>query len=251
MGDKRLDEENLNESYTEFGQFKAGYGATGATTLSSFFGKFFSRRGRKFSKGGRLAGDAATASETFEGVPGIGVSRGLPKLPQVEYERKRRYKEYEDMDEYPEIGAALDIYADDSSQKNIVGDIFEVKTENEQLSVVVTDFLETSRLKEFIWDIIRNVCKYGDCFIENIVDLNNSDAGIQRIKILNPNYVSRVENQYGYLQNFLQEVPEAKSSFLPDPSQGMGQGTGKYIKLDKEQIVHFRTHTSDPNYYPY
>ena len=250
MGDKRLDEENLNESYTEFTQFKAGYGATGRGALAGFFGKFFSRRGRKHSKGGRLSGDAATTSDTFEGVPGIGVSRGLPKLPQVEYERKRRYKEYEDMDEYPEIGAALDIYSDDSTQKNIVGDIFDVRTDNEQLKTVVEDFIENSKLKEFIWDIVRNVAKYGDCFIENIVDLSNQDAGIQRIKILNPNYVSRVENKYGYLQNFLQEVPEAKSSFLPDPSQGMGQGTGKYIHLDKEQIVHFRTHTSDPNYYP-
>jgi hypothetical protein len=251
MGDKRLNEDNLNESYTEFGQFKAGYGATGSGALSSFFGKFFARRGRKFTKGGRLAGDAATTSDTFEGVPGIGVSKGLPKLPQVEYERKRRYKEYEDMDEYPEIGAALDIYSDDASQKNIRGEVFEVNGPNEQIESIVKDFLETAKIKEFIWDIIRNVCKYGDCFIENIVDLNNQDAGIQRIKILNPNYVSRVENKYGYLENFLQEIPEAKSAFLPDPSQGMGQGTGKYMKLDKEQVVHFRTHTSDPNFYPY
>tara|TARA_R110000824_G_scaffold102755_1_gene244533 strand:+ start:672 stop:2012 length:1341 start_codon:yes stop_codon:yes gene_type:complete len=155
------------------------------------------------------------------------------------------------MDEYPEIGAALDIYSDDATQKNILGDIFDVRTDNEQLKLVVQDFIEVSKLREFIWDIVRNVAKYGDCFIENIVDLSNQDAGIQRIKILNPNYVSRVENKYGYLQNFLQEVPEAKSSFLPDPSQGMGQGTGKYIHLDKEQVVHFRTHTSDPNYYPY
>ena len=38
----------------------------------------------------------------------------FPSLPESELNRKRRYDEYEKMDDYPEITAALDIYADDS-----------------------------------------------------------------------------------------------------------------------------------------
>ena len=241
---------NLNESYTEFPGYNLGTRDKGG--LAAFFSKFFATRGRKHSKGGRLAGDTFKTTDLYDSVPGIGISKGVPKLPQVEYERKRRYKDYEDMDTYPEIGAALDIYADDGTQKNITGDIFEVKSENELVVNVVTEFFKNIRLKEFIWDIMRNTCKYGDCFIENIVDLNNQDAGIQRVKVLNPNYLARVENEYGYLQHFLQEIPDSATAGATDPGFGTGgTGTGKYIQLDKEQVVHFRVHTSDPNYYPY
>jgi hypothetical protein len=252
MADKlnEHDDNLLDESYTEFPGYKIASGGRDLGRLSGFFAKFFARRGRK-PKHGRLAGDVLKTTDTFENVAGIGVSKGLPKLPQVEYERKRRYKEYEEMDEYPEIGAALDIYGDDSTQKNITGKIFEINTENEMVKESVEDFLHNVRLREFIWDIVRNVSKYGDCFIENIVDLNEPEAGIQRVKVLNPNYISRVENEYGYLKHFLQEMPDPKTAFAPDAQYGGGVGSGKFITLDKEQIVHFRIHTSDPNFYPY
>ena len=248
----RLDdnEDLLEESYTEFPGYKIGAGGRDLGKMSGFFAKFFARRGRKPKKG-RLAGDVLKTTDTFENVAGIGVSKGLPKLPQVEYERKRRYKEYEEMDEYPEIGAALDIYGDDATQKNITGEIFEIITENEMVKESVVDFLHNVRLREFIWDIVRNVSKYGDCFIENIVDLNNPDSGIQRVKVLNPNYISRVENEYGYLKHFLQELPDPRTAFTPDANYGAGVGSGKFITLDKEQVCHFRVHTSDPNFYPY
>jgi len=251
---ERLNEENnqLNESFTEFGAPKPGMYNPRAGTLRSWFAKFFARPGRPIAKGDRLAGDTVKTVDTFEGFgAGISISRGLPRLPQIEYDRKKRYKEYEDMDEYPEIGAGLDIYADDGTQKNIEGIVIEINTDHEVIRKTSEDFFKTIRMDDYIWDIARNVCKYGDCFLENIVDLNNPNAGIQRIKVLNPNYILRVENEYGYLKNFLQEVPDMKKSGSFD-SQSFGEGrTEKYIPLDKEQVVHFRVHTSDPNFYPY
>jgi len=84
------------------------------------------------------------------------------------------------------------------------------------------------------------------------MDINNSNKGVQRIKVLNPNFILRVENEFGYLTDFLQEIPNKNdfSSFHlhtgPD-----SVNKAKYISLDKNQIVHFRLHTSDPAYYPY
>jgi len=46
-----------------------------------------------------------------------GVQRNL-LLPQTEANRRRRYQQYEEMDDYPEIGAAFDIYADDCTQRD-------------------------------------------------------------------------------------------------------------------------------------
>ena len=86
------------------------------------------------------------------------------------------------------------------------------------------------------------------------MDVNNPDAGVQKIKVLNPNYIIRVEDDYGYLKTFLQQVPKSSNA---DPSQGAfdmstnSTKDAKFIELDKNQIVHFRLFTSDPKFYPY
>jgi hypothetical protein len=251
VGDQ-IDKNNLNESYTDFSNPRGNVAGQPISRLSAWFNKFFGvqTKGRPTEKGGRLAGDTLKSDDTFGGVPGFGVSRGIAKIPAVEYDRKRRYKEYEKMDDYPEIAAALDIYSDDGTQKTITGNIFEIECDNATIKEEVKRFLNHIRAREFIWDIVRNVCKYGDCFIENIIDLNNTKAGVQRIKVLNPNFIFRVENKYGYLKEFLQEVPDSNASFDSAQLEG-GGGTGKFLKLSKEQIVHFRIHSSDPNFYPY
>ena len=62
-----------------------------------------------------------------------------------------------------------------------------------------------------------------------------------------------MEDDYGYLKTFLQQIPTGS---IQDPSQGaydinQGQKDSKYIELDKNQIIHFRLFTSDPKFYPY
>jgi len=260
MADRQINEENnseesLNETYTEFPGYKGGTQGPGG--LSRFFYKFFagvSGRGRPKKQVDRLPGDVVKSAEIIPdeiATPSLGVSRSYPQLPAIEYERKRKYTEFENMDNYPEIMAALDIYADDSTQKTIEHKVFEVKAKTQEVEETVDAFLETIRLRDFIWDITRNVAKYGDCFIENIIDLNNPRAGIQRIKVLNPNYLIRKENEFGYLKGFMQEIPDQKSQGMNSSPMSTPQGSGKFLQLDKEQITHFRVHTSDPNFYPY
>ena len=251
MASKINNDNNLNESLTAFpmgnntGHLNAASGKS-----SGFFGKFFSTRGRKPKRGGRLAGDTVKSTDIFSDLPGIGISKGMIQMPQIEYDKKKRYGDYEKMDEYPEIGAALDIYADDGTQKHLNGDILHIDSGSQAAKKEIENFIRTTNLRQYVWDIFRNVAKYGDCFVENIVDLNNTSAGIQRLKVLNPNYITRVENQYGYLQKFMQEIPDVKAAGgAPDATNT--NGTGKYLDLNKDQISHFRIHTSDPNFYPY
>ena len=106
-------------------------------------------------------------------------------------------------------------------------------------------------MDKFLWDIIRNTVKYGDCFTELIVDINNPEEGIKKIKILNPNWILRVENEFGYLKKFLQEVPNMESLQYSEVGGDALERPVKYIELDKNQIVHYRLHTSDPIFYPY
>lgn len=258
---KNNENEILEESLTEFPE-PVGYGNNTSLFSGKFFSFFKSVFGTKKQSGpGRpprkattaLEGDSLTplGGDVFDsaGVGGISVSKGFARLPAIENQRTRRYKKFEFMDEYPEIGAAFDIYADDSTQEDIKGNSFVIKTTDKLIREEIEKFVKNTKLDYFMWDIVRNTVKYGDCFVENIVDLNNTAAGIQRLKILNPNFIYRVEDQYGYLQNFLQEIPEKGQSMYAGQTNPMSKKNT--IVLDKNQVVHFRRRTADPNYYPY
>lgn len=251
-------DENLKENIgaTEFPSSNS-YGADAVGyrgRFSAFFQKFFGgrKRGRP-STVHPLAGDAQSpATEVPEDYAGgFGKTNGGHALPRVETQRRSRYQDYERMDQEAEVGAALDIYSDDATQENTREEMFELNTENEVLKREVDRFIKQCRLDKHIWDIVRNVAKYGDCFVENVVDLNNTQAGIMRLKVLNPNYIFRVEDKYGYLKEFLQEIPSRRSAtdatqtFIPDKKKK------NIIALSKDQIVHFRRMTSDADYYPY
>ena len=200
-----------------------------------------------------MAGDTIVNPEVVYQRPGASptVIR-QPFIPELEMNRKNRYAQFESMDEYPEVGAAFDIYADDCTQRDTHNRRWAV-TANSQITIKkVEKLFETIKLDRYYWDITRNMVKYGDCFIELVMDLNNPKAGIQRVKILNPNYLIRVENEYGYLTDFLQEIPQKNmGSWNSFGYQSTTMEKSSYIGLDKNQLVHFRLHTSDPKYYPY
>ena len=184
---------------------------------------------------------------------GFTINRASPIYSEIERSRRARYQEYERMDEYPEVGAAFDIYSDDCTQKNIQEKRWTILSDNSQVVKEVEDLFEDIQLDRVYYDIARNTVKFGDCFMELILDVNNPLAGIQKIKVLNPNYILRVEDDYGYLKTFLQQIPDKNTI---DPSQppvdgGIGTKNSNYVELDKNQIVHFRMFTSDPKFYPY
>ena len=178
--------------------------------------------------------------------PLMSYSRNQPFIVEAEMNRKRRYDEYEKMDDYPEITAALDIYADDCTQKDTRNKLWVVDSDSIDAIEEVEDLFKKVKLDHYYWDIFRNSCKFGDAFVEVVANALDMTAGIQKIKILNPYFILRLEDKFGRLQTFLQEIPEKNSS----PGY-MYQGKSQYIELDRNQIVHFRLHTSDPKYYPY
>ncbi len=180
------------------------------------------------------------------------INRATPVYSEIERNRKNRYKEYEQMDEYPEVGSAFDVYADDCTQRDTQRRRWSVKSESPEVVQAVENLFEDIQLDRVYYDICRNTVKFGDCFLELIADINNPTAGIQKIKVLNPNYILRVENEYGYLKTFIQQIPEkisAEGSFESPGEYGIKDS--KFVELDKNQIIHFRMFTSDPKFYPY
>lgn len=251
----------IDEGYTEFGgpisRQVSKLRPTGL--IGRFFAKFMPSKGQlatvqALDDGGNpapihpLAGDTVINTDVIT-LPELEQSNHVI-LPELERARKDRYREYEGMDEYPEIGSAFDIFADEACQETLEKQKWDIETSDPLVREEIKNLFDTIDLEYFIWDIVRNTAKYGDCFVEIILDLDKPNAGLQRIKILNPSYIIRVENEYGYLIAFLQEIPE-KADWDSYGMQGYGMRGKNYIHLDKNQIVHFRLHTSDPSFYPY
>ena len=261
-----IKKEEINESgYTTFGgsENRAGSYYIPSGPIGRFFAKFFATKAQAqvqqaIDKGTVLpqAGDTVITTQVIKDTnidngPAVGGIARHPILPEMELNRKRRYKDYEEMDEYPEVGAAFDIYADDCTQRGTRSERWTIKSDNDLVVEEVERLFQNINLDKLLWDITRNSVKYGDCFIELIVDVNNPNEGIKKIKILNPNWVLRVENEFGYLKKFLQEVPDNQTIQYAEMATTNTSRPIKYIELDKHQIVHFRLHTSDPVFYPY
>ena len=254
-------DKEINESgYTTFGgNDRAGSYYTPTGPIGRFFAKFFATKAQPAAVAaidGKVdpdKGDTIVSTDVIKDAesPAIGGVNRNTILPQLEMNRRRRYTEYEQMDEYPEVGAAFDIYSDDCTQRGLRGEMWQIKSDKDLVIDEVQELFDQVNLDKIIWDITRNTVKYGDCFAELILDVNKPEEGIKKVKILNPNWILRVEDEFGYLKKFLQEIPDAKTAQY---SETMGVGNSKpvkYVQLDKNQIVHFRLHTSDPMFYPY
>ena len=260
-------EEKLNEDAIGATRFAAGSGSRGGPFFSpngrvgQFLSKFFATKAAPYmanqtDKGATpqapLAGDTVQNADVVktDTMPVGSLDRKALVLPELEKSRRERYKRFEEMDEYPEIGASFDIYADDASQKSLRGERWTIRSDSQLVIDEVKKCFDTLHLDRMYWDIIRNTCKYGDCFIETILDVNAPKKGLQRAKVLNPNFLIRVENEYGYLTDFLQEIPEDNDWEAYGSAAG-DMKSSKFITLDRNQIVHFRLRTSDPSFYPY
>ena len=261
----KVDEDAAGAGITTFGaggpDSKMGPYFYPSGRLGQFLARFFATKAAPYlnqqqtdrpTPQATLAGDTVSQGDvvTPGDMPMGTMSRTTLQLPEAEKNRRERYKRFEEMDDYPEIGTALDIYADDSTQKNLRNGRWTVQSESQMVVDEVNEMYDHIELDRVYWDIVRNVVKYGDCFIETILDVHNPRKGLQRIKVLNPNFVIRVENEYGYLTDFLQEIPD-KDDWSTYGSAGNLMAGSKYITLDRNQIIHFRLRTADPAFYPY
>tara|TARA_R110000782_G_scaffold102791_3_gene190126 strand:+ start:3298 stop:5157 length:1860 start_codon:yes stop_codon:yes gene_type:complete len=267
MANGMKNKENLNEDAIGSTRFSAGKESRGGPFFSpngrvgQFLARFFATKAAPYMANqtndgatpqAPLAGDTVVNADVVKTdmMPVGSLDRKALVLPELEKSRRERYKRFEEMDEYPEIGASFDIYADDSTQKSLRGERWTILNDSQLVIDEVQKCFEKLQLDRMYWDIIRNTCKYGDCFLETILDINAPKKGLQRAKVLNPNFLIRVENEYGYLTDFLQEIPD-ENDWAAYGSAADDMKSAKFITLDRNQIVHFRLRTSDPAYYPY
>ncbi len=95
------------------------------------------------------------------------------------------YRDVELMDAFPEIGAALDIYADESCVTNNDGQIINVISKSSRIKSIVEDLL-TNRLALQLTApmVIRAMCKYGNEYMLLNIDKENGVLGWKQMPVM-------------------------------------------------------------------
>jgi len=132
--------------------------------------------------------------------------------------RKRKYKEYERMDEKSiEVSAALTMYANDATAIDWnSGTNLWIESRDNELKRIGEELFDALDMPNTLWAITRDLCKYGNNFERLIFPRNNKGIpligpgntyGISQTRWANPKYIDRVENRYAKLMGFFDSDP--------------------------------------------
>ena len=129
---------------------------------------------------------------------------GLANSLRIEYGLMDRYSDYEEMDDYPEISSAHDVYADDATIPDILHNqrIWATSTDA-VVREILTDLLHNRlRVEEDVWGDTRGTAKYGNGYGEILL----GDDGVVALVPVPAPTVRRIEDKKGVLYGFVQDV---------------------------------------------
>lgn len=114
--------------------------------------------------------------------------------------RMKRYKDYRDMAEDTLISGALDLYADEATQRDHLEDATVwVDTHNEKVDAELRRMFEKIGIEEQGWGIARQTAKDGDFFLRPLASKNKGVIGME---FLDAEDVERVVDRYTQLVGF-------------------------------------------------
>jgi hypothetical protein len=112
------------------------------------------------------------------------------------YDRMARYSDFSEMEYTPEIGSALDIYAEESVAADENGNVLHIHSDNTKIKQLLDDlFFDTLNVDFNLTSWVRNLCKYGDHFLFNDV---SPEYGVINAY---PMPISEVEREEGFDPN--------------------------------------------------
>lgn len=112
------------------------------------------------------------------------------------YDRMARYSDFSEMEYTPEIGSALDIYAEESAAADENGNVLHIHSDNTKIKQLLDElFYDTLNIDFNLTSWVRNLCKYGDHFLFNDV---SPEYGIVNAY---PMPISEVEREEGFDPN--------------------------------------------------
>lgn len=144
-------------------------------------------------------------------------------------------------------------------QKDEDGNVFKVSCKSEAVKTEVEWVLRSRKMLNMnknSWSWFKNLCIFGDHFIENVVHPDNPKAGIAKVVPLPPESMYRIESTKGKLIEFQQskEGPDytalARAPMVTRAAESdLSQSAA--IRFPPSQIVHFRIGDDRKTFYPY
>ena len=170
-----------------------------------------------------------------------------------QYLRTMVYSDYDNMDYDAIVASALDIISDESTLKNDLGEVLQIRSNNEDIQQVLYNlFYDVLNIEFNLWSWIRQMCKYGDFFLKLEIA---EKYGVYNVIPYTAYHIERQEN-------YDPEHPNAVR-FRYSPEGIYAGGSGYYgvpntfdrdkeigIYFDNYEVAHFRLLT-DVNYLPY
>lgn len=147
--------------------------------------------------------------------------------------RLELFRDYDVMDNDSIIAAALDVYADESTTKNEMGDILTIRCDDENIKQILHNlFYDILNIDFNLWSWTRGMCKYGDHYLK--LDIT-PEYGIFNVAPISSYEMNRVENSDPNNPNYVKFQHEGAF------------GGGEY---ENYEVAHFRL-ISDANFLPY
>ena len=165
--------------------------------------------------------------------------------------RPQLYSDYDSMDTDAIIASALDILADESTLKNDMGEVLQIRSSDEDLQKILYNlFYDVLNIEFNLWPWIRNLCKYGDFFLKLEIA---EKFGVYNVI---PYTAYHIERQEAYDKENPASIrfrfsPEGVSASSYGYYQTPGsEDDGQSIFFDNYEMAHFRLLT-DTNFLPY
>jgi hypothetical protein len=112
------------------------------------------------------------------------------------YDRMARYSDFSEMEYTPEIASALDIYSEESVSPDEAGKTLHIYSDNSSIQQILNElFYDTLNVEFNMSSWVRNLVKYGDCFLFN--DVHPKHGVIN----CHPLPISEVEREEGFDPN--------------------------------------------------
>jgi hypothetical protein len=170
----------------------------------------------------------------------------------IENDLVSRFLDYEEMDDFPELHAALDIYADDATQEDSMRNhSVWVTSENARVRDIANELLhQTLRIEEDLWGIARTLAKYGNQYAEVLLA---DGKGVVGLAFMAPATVRRVETQDGSLLGFVQDLsgkgvtPEDFKKMMElaatskDAAKSVADSSPGVVAFEGWEVIHWRT----------
>ena len=145
--------------------------------------------------------------------------------------RNQRYVDFGQMEFYPELASALDIYADEMTTFTEVSKLLKIECQNEEIkNILDTLFYKSLNIESNLFNWARTMCKYGDFFLYMDVD---DTKGVKSVIGLPSQEIERLEGEDQTNPNYIQY-----------------QWNAGGITFENWQVAHFRVLGND-KYAPY